>query len=73
MVVINSNAKRILAYNMRRLRRERGWSQEYLAELSGLSRNFISYLERVEKSPSIDTISMLSEAFNVDVHELFEI
>ena len=72
MVVVNNNAKRILAYNMRRLRKERGWSQERLAEASGLSRNFISYLERIQKSPSIDTISILSEAFNVDVYKLFE-
>ena len=72
MAVINSNAKRILGYNMRRLRKQRGWSQEYLAEVSGLSRNFISYLERFQKSPSIDTISTLSEAFDVEVYKLFE-
>ena len=39
--------------NMKRLRKERRWSQETLAEEAGLNRTYISGIERVVKNPTV--------------------
>lgn len=46
-------------------------TQESLAELTGLSVEFISYIERGIHAPSFDTLEKLSEALKVSFSELF--
>ena len=48
---------------LRRLRAEFGWTQEHLAEVAELNKNFISKLERGEQQPSLATVYLLAEAF----------
>lgn len=47
-----------------------GYSQEDLAERIECSPIFISYIERGQKSPSIDTLVKLSNALNVSADVL---
>jgi transcriptional regulator with XRE-family HTH domain len=61
-----------LAENMRRLRRERGWSQEELGDRSGMHRTYVSQLERVTKVASIKAVDKLAVAFGVRVGELLD-
>lgn len=56
---------------VRELRRERGLSQEDLAELAGLHRNYVGGIERGERNVGIDNIQAISEALRVDVAALF--
>ena len=58
------------AVNVRRYRREKGISQEYLAELSGLHRTYISAVEREKRNISIENIERIAEALNVHAFEL---
>lgn len=52
--------------------RERaGYSQEALAERIECSTIFISYIERGQKSPSLDTLVKLSNALDISVDILF--
>ena len=61
-----------LAANVKRLRKERGWSQEELADRAARHRTFISQIERVTKSPTIDTVERIAVAFGVKIGELVE-
>jgi len=63
---------RRLALNMKRLRQQNGWSQEELAERVGRHRTFISQLERVIKSPTLETLARIAEAFGVKIGELVD-
>jgi transcriptional regulator with XRE-family HTH domain len=57
---------------LRRLRRERGLSQEALAEATGLSANFVGEMERGLKAPGLGVIVRLARALDVSVHDLLE-
>lgn len=54
---------------VKKLRLERAWSQEQLAQLSSLS---IRTIQRVEnnEAPSLETLSALASVFNVNVSDL---
>lgn len=55
-----------------RLRRERGWTQEFLSFECNLTRNYISLLERGERSPTLNTIAKLAEALKVGEEEFIK-
>lgn len=56
-----------LGFAILRRRREKRLSQQKLANLSGLSRNYISMIERGEvKNISIEVLVKLAKALNVD-------
>ncbi|MEP0068174.1 2TM domain-containing protein [Pyruvatibacter sp.] len=54
---------------IRKLRIDKGWSQETLAEVSGLSVRTIQRLERGDKA-SLETLTALAAVFEVDVPTL---
>jgi len=56
---------------VQKLRLQRGWSQEQLATVSGLSVRTIQRIERGQ-SASLETLSALASAFEVDVSQLTE-
>ncbi len=51
---------------VRKLRLQRGWSQEQLAEVSGLSIRTIQRIERGNK-PGLETLKSLAAIFEVDL------
>jgi DNA-binding XRE family transcriptional regulator len=55
---------------LRRVRTERGLTQEQLAEVSGLHRTEISLLERGERKPLLETIVGLCRGLGVTPAEL---
>lgn len=56
--------------NIKRLREARGISQNGLSKLSSVSQSAISAIESTTKSPSIDTVFLISKALNVSVGEI---
>lgn len=59
--------RRVVARNLRRLRRERGLSQEELADRAEVNRNYVGMIEREENSPTVDILEQLAAALDVDV------
>ena len=62
----------VVARNVRRLREQRGLSQDELGERAGITRNYVGMIERRESSPSIDVIEKLAKALGVSPTGLFE-
>ena len=56
---------------VRRLRRERGWSQARLAEESGMSVPGISYIENGARLPNSTSLLKLAEGLDVGIEELY--
>lgn len=55
-----------------RLRSARRMSQEQLAELAGLHRNYVGLVERGQRNPRLKTLIAIAEALNATLAELFE-
>lgn len=49
---------------LRRLRMEKGMSQETLGELANLQRKYISLLERADYQPKLETVFRLAKALD---------
>jgi transcriptional regulator with XRE-family HTH domain len=59
-----------VARNLRRLRTDKGWSQEELAFRAKVDRSYISQLETGVYSASVTMLGKLSKALGVDASEL---
>jgi transcriptional regulator with XRE-family HTH domain len=59
-----------LGNEIRRAREAKGLSQEELAELAELSRNYVGFIERAERSPRVTTIFKLARALGLHPSDL---
>lgn len=57
---------------LRKIRQEKGFSQEALAFECGVHRTYISLLERGLKSPSLNTMMLLSKTLDIKLSEFFQ-
>jgi transcriptional regulator with XRE-family HTH domain len=55
---------------IRRLRTERGISQEGLAAISGIDRTFMGEIERGEANPSFDVLQRIAAGLTVRLSEV---
>ena len=67
-----SSARRIFAENLRKARLAKRFSQEDLAEVSGLHRTYVGSVERAERNISIDNMERLSAAVGVSMPDLLK-
>lgn len=65
------NTRKLVAWNLRRLRVASGLSQEALGTDSGVDRAYVGRLERGEENPTIALLDRLSAALHVHVSQLF--
>lgn len=64
--------QRRLAKNLVRLRDERGWSQEELADQAGLHRTYVSGIERRVRNPTVLVLERIARALKVPASALIE-
>ncbi len=65
--------KQNLSQNIKRLRKERGISQEKLALKAEIDRSYMSELERCLANPSIEALLRISNALEVPPSELLQL
>ncbi len=63
-------ARQLFSQNVRNARVAKGLSQEDLAELSGLHRNYVGGVERGERNISIDNMEKLARALDTSIARL---
>ena len=61
-----------LGSNVKRLRVEKGWSQEDYADRAGIHRTYVSDIERANRNPTITIVEKLAKALKVKASVLIE-
>jgi transcriptional regulator with XRE-family HTH domain len=65
------DARALVAWNVRRIRVNRGVPQEQLAYDAGIDRSYMSGIERQAENPTIDLLDRLAKALGVHLSEFF--
>ncbi len=66
------STKRVLARNLRRLRLERGISQDDLAAEAGMRQALVSAIEVGTANPTLESLDRLAIALKIECAALFE-
>ena len=64
------DVRRRVSLNCQALRRARGWSQEELAEQSGLHRTYVSGVERGVRNPTLSVLDRIAQALHLAIGDL---
>ncbi|MGY4230352.1 transcriptional regulator with XRE-family HTH domain [Bradyrhizobium sp. USDA 4503] len=65
------NARALVAWNVRRIRVERGIPQERLAYDAGIDRSYMGRIEQQKENPTIDLLDRIAGTLCVHLSELF--
>ena len=68
---MTNSTTQILKTNIKLFRTMRKITQEKLSELSGVSTDYISELERGKKVPSIKRLELIAKALDVEIYKFF--
>lgn len=61
-----------LGRNVRRLREEKGWSQEDYADRAEIHRTYVSDIERGRRNPTVTVVEKLAKPLGVTAGSLLE-
>jgi len=62
--------RKLVGRNFGRFRREKGFTQERFAEVSGFTQQYVSDLERGRRNPTVVTLFHLASALGVSHNDL---
>ncbi len=64
--------RKLLGNRIRKLRHQRGWSQEEFAALSGINRSYMGRIERGELNMTLDSLHRVSKGLGTAVSALLK-
>ena len=65
--------KKLIGLRIKSLRRGKGYSQEKLAEITGMNPKYLSSIERGAENPTLDLFIRLSQGLKVGLDEIFRL
>ena len=65
--------RRLVAQNVKRIRLEKGLTQEQFSDISGFSQQYVSGLETGRRNPTIVTLYELAKALGVSHLDLLQL
>jgi DNA-binding XRE family transcriptional regulator len=66
-----SRSPKFISKKMKQLRNKKSLTQEELAEIIGVSVNYIGYIDQNKRTPSIKTADKIARALGVKFADLF--
>lgn len=70
MNVRNEEEIKKFGNRLREIRKSKGWSQQYLADVANVPKITIQRIELAKSSPSLDMVYTLAKAIDVEVNAL---
>ena len=67
-----SGIQELFSNNLKAIRKEKGLSQQSIADLSGMIASTYNRIENMKVSPSIDTVEKIANAMDVTISDLFQ-
>jgi transcriptional regulator with XRE-family HTH domain len=61
----------IIGNNIKKIRQEKGWTQDKLSEECGFYRTYINLVETAKRTPSSYTLYRIAKALKVKVDDLY--
>lgn len=61
----------ILKNNIKKFRTEKKFTQEKLSEMTGISADYLSEIERGKKTPSLKRLILIADALKVPIYKFF--
>lgn len=68
----NPAGLQVFSERLRSLRKERGYSQQKLADIANVEQSTIKRIELVQLAPTLDLLISLSRALNLEVSDLVD-
>jgi len=71
-VILTNNVLIKFGKSVRKVREEKSWTQEELADNANLHRTYIGMIERAEKNITLINIKKIADALDVPINKLVE-
>jgi len=71
-VILTNNVLIKFGKSVRKVREEKSWTQEELADNANLHRTYIGMIERAEKNITLINIKKIADALDVPINNLVE-
>ena len=60
----------LIRLNIKKYRNQKGLSQEKLSEIAGISRDYLSEIERGKRTPSLKRLLMIADVLEIEAYKL---
>jgi len=64
--------KSLLGKKIKQLRKNKGWTQDYMSELVGINAKSILRIENGKTFPTVENLEKIADIFGLEISDLFE-